>query len=103
MIRALKTLFDVVFLVPIFILILLYTGIYQLFGDSLGGLMNTNNEEEIAEFMQTGIYSDGTESHGGMKSQIDRGLNKLTDEDAMAIAVFLKNLPAIENLPQANQ
>ena len=55
--------------------------------------------EEIADFLQTGIYSDGTESHAGMKSQVDRGLGKLTREDLLAIAAFLKNLPAIENLP----
>ena len=53
--------------------------------------------------MQTGIYSDGTESHAGMKSLIDRGLNQLTDDDALAIAAFLKSLPAIENLPELNE
>ncbi|MBV7336830.1 cytochrome c [Chloroflexi bacterium TSY] len=57
-------------------------------------------EQEIADFMQTGIYSDGTESHAGMKSQIDRGLNKLTDDDALAIAAWLKSLDPIENLPE---
>ena len=57
------------------------------------------SEEEIADFLQTGIYSDGTESHGGMKGQIDRGLGKLTSEDLLAIAAWLKSLPAIENLP----
>ncbi len=58
------------------------------------------SEEEIVEFLHTGIYSDGTEAHAGMKSQVDRGLNKLTDDDALAIAAFLKSLPAIENLPE---
>lgn len=70
--------------------------------DELTGLGGWT-EAEIAEFMQTGIYSDGTESHGGMKAQIDRGLNKLTDDDALAFAAFLKSLPPIDNLPQANQ
>ena len=61
------------------------------------------NVDEIADFMQTGIYSDGTEAHGGMKSQVDNGLNQLTDDDALAIAAFLKSLPAIENLPEPSQ
>lgn len=70
--------------------------------DELTGLGGWS-EAEIAEFMQTGIYSDGTEAHGGMKSRIDRGLNQLTDEDALAIAAFLKSLPPIDNLPQASE
>jgi cytochrome c2 len=57
------------------------------------------SEEEIADFLATGIYSDGTEAHGGMKGTIDRGISKLTDEDRLAIAAWLKSLPPIENLP----
>lgn len=67
--------------------------------DSATGLGDWS-EEGIAAFLQTGIYSDGLEAHAGMKSQVDRGLNQLTDKDALAIAAWLKSLPPIDNLPQ---
>ncbi|MEM7126150.1 MAG: c-type cytochrome [Chloroflexota bacterium] len=70
--------------------------------DELTGLGGWS-EEEIADFLKTGFYSDGTEAHGAMKAQTDRGLGRLTDDDALAIAAFLKSLPAIENLPQASE
>jgi mono/diheme cytochrome c family protein len=61
------------------------------------------SEQEIADFLRTGIYADGLESHPGMKGVVDRGLKNLTNEDALAIAAFLKSLPPTENLPQVQQ
>ncbi len=68
--------------------------------DELTGL-GAWSEDEIAAFLATGIYEDGTESHAGMKGTVDRGTSKLTDADRLAIATFLKTLPPIENLPEA--
>ncbi|MBV7338012.1 c-type cytochrome [Chloroflexi bacterium TSY] len=70
--------------------------------DELTGLGEWS-DQEIADFLRTGLYSDGTEAHPGMKGQTDRGLKDLTDDDALAIAAFLKSLPPIENLPEPSQ
>lgn len=70
--------------------------------DELTGLGGWS-DQEIADFLKSGLYSDGTEAHPAMKGQTDRGLARLTDDDALAIAAFLKSLPAIENLPQATE
>jgi mono/diheme cytochrome c family protein len=56
-------------------------------------------EEEIVDFLRTGIYSDGIEAHDGMKGLAERNLSKMTDGDVLAIAQFLQSLPAVENLP----
>ncbi len=60
-------------------------------------------EEEIADFLATGVYSDGFEAHAAMKGTVDRGTSKLTDDDRLAIAAFLKSLPPVENLPATPQ
>ena len=65
--------------------------------------LGLRSEEEIAAFLATGVYDDGTEAHAGMKSVVDRGISKLTDEDRMAIVAFLKSLPPVENLPATPQ
>lgn len=56
-------------------------------------------EQEIADFLATGIYDDGMEAHPGMKGVVDSGVGKLTEADRLAIAAFLKNLPPVVNLP----
>lgn len=61
----------------------------------------TWTEQEIADFLGTGIYSDGLEAHAGMKGTVDRGLGKLTEADRLAIAAFLKTLSPIQNAPAA--
>ncbi|RME51890.1 MAG: hypothetical protein D6790_19295, partial [Caldilineae bacterium] len=53
--------------------------------------------EEIANYLRTGIHPDGSEAQGAMAQQIDRRFSKLTEADAMAIAEFLKTIPAVEN------
>ncbi|MCB0073125.1 MAG: cytochrome c [Caldilineaceae bacterium] len=56
-------------------------------------------EEEIADFLATGVYSDGFEAHAGMKRVVDNATGKLTDADRLAIAQWLKSLPAVQNEP----
>ncbi len=58
--------------------------------------------EEIAAFLGTGVYADGLEAHQGMKSVAERSLSKLSQDDLLAIAAFLKSLPPVENLPAPN-
>ena len=61
------------------------------------------SEQEIADFLATGVYADGLESHAGMKTTVDRSTGKFTDADRLAMAAFLKSLPPIENLPEPAQ
>ena len=57
--------------------------------------------EQIATFMHTGTRPDGKQIEGTMAQAIDRRFSKLTDEDAAAIAAFLKTIPAVKNDPYA--
>ncbi|MEZ4660822.1 MAG: hypothetical protein R2911_25000 [Caldilineaceae bacterium] len=47
--------------------------------------------EEIASFMQTGTFPDGSQAEGAMAQQIERRFSALTDGDAAAIAAYLKS------------
>ena len=60
-------------------------------------------EDQIAEFMRTGKEPDGKQIEGAMAQQIDRRFSKLTEEDAKAIAAFLKSIPAVKNEPKPAQ
>jgi mono/diheme cytochrome c family protein len=60
-------------------------------------------EEQIAEFMRTGTEPDGEQIEGAMAQQIERRFSKLTEEDAAAIAAYLKSIPAVANDPSAAQ
>lgn len=55
--------------------------------------------EEIAHFLQTGMFPDGSQTVGAMAQQIERRFSQLTDEDALAIAAYLKSIPAVSNTP----
>ncbi|HRW10026.1 MAG TPA: c-type cytochrome, partial [Caldilineaceae bacterium] len=55
------------------------------------------SEEEIATFLQTGTFPDGSQVEGAMAQQIERRFSTLTDADAAAIAAYLKSIPAVEN------
>ncbi len=55
------------------------------------------SEAEIATFMQTGTYPDGSQVEGAMAQQIDRRFSTLTESDAAAIAAYLKSIPAVVN------
>ena len=52
-------------------------------------------EEQVASFLLTGIYDDGTPVEGPMKGIIDNGTSRLTEADALAIAQYLKSLPPV--------
>jgi len=54
-------------------------------------------EEQIATLMRTGVEPDGKQIEGAMAQQIERRFSKLTEEDAAAIAAYLKSLPAVKN------
>jgi mono/diheme cytochrome c family protein len=53
-------------------------------------------EDEIVEFFATGFKPD-FDSVGGNMAAVQQNLAKLTPEDRMAIAVFLKSLPPIKS------
>jgi mono/diheme cytochrome c family protein len=57
------------------------------------------SEDEIAHFMVTGMYPDGSQVEGAMAQQIQRRFSTLTEGDAAAIAAYLKNIPAVTNAP----
>lgn len=54
-------------------------------------------EAEIAHFLMTGMYPDGSQVEGAMAQQIERRFSKLTEGDAAAIAAYLKSIPAVVN------
>ena len=58
------------------------------------------SEEEIANFLRTGKLADGSEVAGTMGNAIDSYFSKLTEDDASAIAAFLKSIPAVSNDPE---
>jgi len=56
--------------------------------------------DDIALMLRTGQYSDGTKIAGTMATQIKNYFSKMTENDAKAIAAYLKSLPPISNDPQ---
>lgn len=54
-------------------------------------------EEQIATLLRTGAEPDGKQIEGAMAQQVERRFSKLTEEDAAAIAAYLKSLPAVKN------
>jgi mono/diheme cytochrome c family protein len=62
--------------------------------------IGTVTADDIALFLRTGQYSDGTKVAGTMETQIKNYFSKLTEDDAKAIAAYLKSLPSISNDPQ---
>lgn len=54
-------------------------------------------EADIAHFLVTGMYPDGSMVEGAMAQQIERRFSKLTEGDATAIAAYLKSIPAVVN------
>lgn len=60
-------------------------------------------EEEIANFLATGAYGEGLDAHPAMKSVADLATGKMTPEDRLAIAAFLKSLEPVENVPAPQQ
>ncbi|MBW7881310.1 MAG: cytochrome c [Caldilineaceae bacterium] len=60
------------------------------------------SEEEIANLLITGIKPNGDETAGAMAQQVRRRFSRLTEEDALAIAAYLKSIPAVSNDPYSN-
>lgn len=58
-------------------------------------------EAQIADFLKTGQAPDGMAATGLMAQVIAGGFNKLTDADRLAIAAYLKTVPAVKNTPVA--
>lgn len=57
--------------------------------------LSAMTEEQIANFLGTGVYEDGTPVEGPMKRIIDNGTSKLNETDRLAIAQYLKSLPPV--------
>lgn len=52
---------------------------------------------DIADFLHTGFKPDGDTAQGLMEWMIEGGFQKLTESDALAIATYLKSIPAIRH------
>ncbi len=57
------------------------------------------SEEDIITLLRTGKRPDGSQVRGGMANAIRGGFKDLNDEDAGAIAAFLKSLPPVSFNP----
>jgi len=57
--------------------------------------------DDIALLLRTGAYSDGTKIAGTMAKQIQEYFSKMSEDDAKAIAAYLKSLPPVSNDPSA--
>ncbi|MBX3013361.1 MAG: c-type cytochrome [Caldilineaceae bacterium] len=55
------------------------------------------SEAEIAHFLVSGMYPDGSMVEGAMGQQITRRFSQLTEGDATAIATYLKSIPGVSN------
>lgn len=60
-------------------------------------------EEQIANLLKTGVRPDGSSVTGLMLDVVNGGFSKLTDADRLAIAAYLKTVPAVHNVPQVPQ
>ena len=54
---------------------------------------------DVLSFLQIGLKPDGDFATGAMADVIDDATGKLTKADVMAIATYLKSLPAIRLKP----
>lgn len=63
--------------------------------------IGTWSEEEIASLLRTGQRPDGSEVGGLMKLSVDGGYSNMTESDALAIAAYLKTVPAVANTVEA--
>jgi mono/diheme cytochrome c family protein len=57
------------------------------------------SEKDIAYFLETGTLPDG-DSVGGSMVNVIRNTSQLSDDDRMAIATYVKSLPAVEGPPK---
>ncbi len=59
--------------------------------------------DDIVSLMQTGLKPDFDNVQGTMAEAIEEGLQYLTDDDLRAIAVYLKDIPAIDNVVKSSK
>jgi len=59
------------------------------------------SREEIVDALEFGMLPDGDEFESLMADVVEYGTSKLTDSDRLAIAVYLKSIAAITNIPRA--
>jgi mono/diheme cytochrome c family protein len=57
-------------------------------------------EKEIATLLRTGKRPDGSDVAGGMALVIQGGYKDMAEADALAVATYLKTVPAVNNVPQ---
>lgn len=55
------------------------------------------SEQEIADYMQLGRVANKAQAAGPMAEAVDHSLKHLTPEDLRAIAVYVKNVPAVHD------
>jgi hypothetical protein len=58
------------------------------------------SDEEIATFLRTGHFPDGSQVVGIMGTLIERYFSSLTGSDALAIAAYLKSIPPVDHDPE---
>jgi mono/diheme cytochrome c family protein len=63
--------------------------------------IGTWTEEQIANLLKTGQRPDGSKVAGLMAQVVEGGFSHLTDADRLAIAAYLKTIPAGNNVPKA--
>lgn len=63
--------------------------------------IGTWTEAQIATLLRTGERPDGSQVGGVMAQLVQGGFKEMTEADAMAVAAYLKTVPAVENTPQA--
>ncbi|MFQ5854321.1 MAG: c-type cytochrome [Anaerolineae bacterium] len=58
-------------------------------------------EQHIAALLHTGKRPDCSQVEGVMAALVQGGYKEMTEADALAIAAYLKTVPAVNNVPQA--
>lgn len=56
--------------------------------------------EEIANFIRTGVRPDGSAAESIMADLIKKGFKNITPDDARAMALYLKSVPPVKNVPE---
>jgi mono/diheme cytochrome c family protein len=65
--------------------------------------IGTWTEQQIADLLGTGKRPDGSSVGGLMAQVVAGGFSKLTEADRLAIAAYIKTVPAVHNVPSAPQ
>jgi mono/diheme cytochrome c family protein len=57
-------------------------------------------DADIAHFLMTGEFEDGSMVEGPMKNIVDNGTSKLTEDDVLAMVAYLRSIPPVAEQPQ---